>query len=96
MGAHAKAGTYPGQDKDVSTIAQPNFLGVRADVDAEAVYQITKAMHENLLFLNNIHKATRAISLESALGGLPVPLHQGAARYYQEQGLDIPGALLGG
>ncbi len=90
------AGTYPGQDKDVSTIAQPNFLGVRADVDAEAVYQITKAMHENLPFLNNIHKATRAISLESALGGLPVPLHSGATRYYQEQGLDIPGALLGG
>ena len=90
------AGTYPEQDRDIATIAQPNFLGVRADVDAEAVYQITKAMHENLPFLNNIHKATRAISLESALSGLPVPLHSGAARYYQERGLEIPGALLGG
>ncbi|MBT3629633.1 MAG: TAXI family TRAP transporter solute-binding subunit, partial [Rhodospirillaceae bacterium] len=90
------AGTYPGQETGVGTIAQPNFLGVRADVDDEAVYQITKSMHENLPFLNNIHKATRAISLESALSGLPVPLHPGAARYYQEQGLDIPGALLGG
>ncbi len=90
------AGTYPGQDKDVGTIAQPNFLAVRADVDDEAAYQITKAMHENLPFLNNIHKATRAISLESALNGLPVALHPGAARYYQESGLDIPGALLGG
>ena len=55
-----------------------------------------KAMHENLPFLNNIHKATRAISLESALSGLPVPLHSGAARFYQESGLEIPGALLGG
>jgi TRAP transporter TAXI family solute receptor len=90
------AGTYPGQDKDVSTIAQPNFLGVRADVDDEAVYQITKSMHENLPFLNNIHKATKAISLESALSGLPVPLHKGAARFYLERGLDIPGALLAG
>jgi len=90
------AGTYPGQDHDVATIAQPNFLAVRADVDDEAVYQITKAMHENLPFLINIHKATRAISLQSALSGLPAPLHKGALRYYLERGLDIPGALLGG
>ncbi|MEC9454845.1 MAG: TAXI family TRAP transporter solute-binding subunit [Pseudomonadota bacterium] len=90
------AGTYPGQERDVATIAQPNFLGVRADVDEEAVYQITKAMYENLPFLHNIHKATHAISLESALSGLPVPLHSGAARFYQESGLEIPGALLGG
>ena len=81
---------------DVATIAQPNFLGVRADVDEEAVYQITKAMYENLPFLHNIHKATHAISLESALSGLPVPLHSGAARFYQESGLEIPGALFGG
>ncbi|MBR45989.1 MAG: C4-dicarboxylate ABC transporter substrate-binding protein [Rhodospirillaceae bacterium] len=90
------AGTYPEQASDVATIAQPNFLAVRADVDNEVVYRITQAMHENLPFLNNIHKATKAISLESALGGLPVALHAGAARYYQERGLDIPGALLAG
>ena len=50
------AGTYPEQDRDVATIAQPNFLGVRADVDDDAVYEITRAMHENLPFL---HKSTR-------------------------------------
>ena len=90
------AGTYPEQDRDISTIAQPNFLAVREDVDTEAVYQITKAMHENLPFLHNIHKTTKAISLDSALGGLPVALHQGAARYYEERDVEIPGALLGG
>ena len=90
------AGTYPEQDRDISTIAQPNFLAVREDVDTEAVYQITKAMHGNLPFLHNIHKATKAISLDSALGGLPVALHQGAARYYEERDVEIPGALLGG
>jgi len=91
-----RAGTYPGQGREVGTIAQPNFLAVRADVDDAAVYQITKTMHEHLPFLHNIHKATRAITLDSALSGLPVPLHAGAARYYQERGLKIPGALLGG
>jgi TRAP-type uncharacterized transport system substrate-binding protein len=43
-------GTYPGQARDIATIAQPNFLGVRADVDEEAVYLITKTIYENLPF----------------------------------------------
>lgn len=90
------AGTYPGQEQDISTIAQPNFLAVRADVDEEAVYRIAKAIHETLPFLHNIHKATKAITLDGALKGLPVPLHAGAARYYREAGLEIPEALLAG
>lgn len=88
------AGTYPGQDEAVHTIAQPNILVVNADVPEEHVYQITKAMFENLPFLNNIHPATRDMSLEKALDGLPMPLHPGAARYFQEQGLEIPEHLL--
>ncbi|PAU75441.1 TAXI family TRAP transporter solute-binding subunit [Halomonas salipaludis] len=90
------ADTYPGQDQAVSTIAQPNILVVNADVPEEHVYQITKAMFENLPFLHNIHPATRDMALESALNGLPMPLHPGAARYFQEQGLEIPEHLLEG
>lgn len=88
------ADTYPGQSKDVTTIAQPNFLAVRADVDEEAVYQITKTIYENLPFLNAIHKATKAIKPEKALAGLPMPLHPGAARYFREIGLTIPESLV--
>jgi len=89
-----KAGTYPGQAKDVNTIAQPNFLAVRADIDEDAVYQITKTIYENLPFLNAIHKATKVMALEKALDGLPMPLHPGAAKYFKEAGLDIPARLL--
>lgn len=88
------AGTYPGQNEDIQTVAQPNFLAVRADVDEDAVYQITKTIHENLGFLQAIHKATSAMTLEKAIKGLPFPLHPGAARYYREQGLTIPDALM--
>ncbi|MBH8581448.1 TAXI family TRAP transporter solute-binding subunit [Bisbaumannia pacifica] len=90
------AGTYPEQDAPVQTIAQPNILVVNADVPEEHVYQITKAMFENLPFLNNIHPATRDMALEKALDGLPMPLHPGAARYFREQGLEIPEHLLEG
>lgn len=88
------ANTYPSQTTAVNTMAQPNFLAVRDDVSADDVYLMTKTMYENLPFLNSIHKATKAMALEKAIAGLPVPLHPGAARYYQEMGLTIPAHLI--
>ncbi len=88
------AGTYPGQEADVNTIAQPNFLATHADLPEENVYQITKAIYENLPFLQAIHPATKVMAIESAIAGLPVPLHPGAARYYQEVGVEIPDRLI--
>ena len=87
-------GTYPGQTRPIHTIAQPNFLACRADLPDDVVYQITKTIYENLIFLQGIHKATAAMSLSKAIEGLYVPLHPGAARYYQEQGIKLPPALL--
>ena len=88
------AGTYPGQEADITTIAQPNFLATHADVDEEHIYQITKTIYENLPFLQAIHPATEAMSLDSAISGLPLPLHPGAARFYAEQGIAIPDRLI--
>ncbi|CDT53042.1 TAXI family TRAP transporter solute-binding subunit [Vibrio coralliirubri] len=88
------ANTYPGVDKPITTIAQPNFLAVREDISEEDVYELTKAIYENLPFLQGIHKATKAMALEKGIAGLPVPLHPGAARYYQEVGIDIPSELI--
>ncbi len=88
------ADTYPGQKKPINTIAQPNFLSVRADVDEDAVYKITKTIYENLAFLKAIHGATKAMSIEKAISGLPLPLHPGALKYYQEVGIKVPDRLI--
>lgn len=88
------ANTYPGQTEVVNTITQPNFLAVRKDVSDEDVYLLTKAIYENLPFLNSIHKATKDMAIEKAINGLPVPLHPGAARFYREMGLEIPSELI--
>ncbi|ELB2802243.1 TAXI family TRAP transporter solute-binding subunit [Vibrio alginolyticus] len=88
------ANTYPGLDKPITTIAQPNFLAVREDISEEDVYQLTKAIYENLPFLQGIHKATKAMAIEKAIAGLPVPLHPGAVRYYKEMGIEIPSDLM--
>lgn len=88
------AETYAGQAKEITTIAQPNFLAVNADVSEENVYRITRAIYENLPFLQAIHAATQALAVDKALDGLPVPLHPGAARYYREIGMEIPDTLV--
>ena len=88
------AGTYPGQDTEVATIAQPNFLAARADVSEENVYLIVKTIYENLAFLQAIHPATKAMAIEQAITGLPLPLHPGAAKYYTEVGVQIPERLI--
>ena len=88
-----EAGTYPGQDETVTTIAQPNFLATQADLPEENVYLITKTIYENLPFLQAIHPATQAMAIEKAIAGLPLPLHPGAIRYYEEVGVEIPDRL---
>ena len=88
------ANTYPGVNKVITTIAQPNFLAVREDVSEEDVYQLTKAIYENLPFLQGIHKATKVMALERGASGLPVPLHPGAARYYREMGIELSPELI--
>ncbi|NQY53532.1 MAG: TAXI family TRAP transporter solute-binding subunit [Campylobacteraceae bacterium] len=89
-----KAGTYPGQIKDINTIAQPNLLVVTKDTPNETVYLLTKTIYENLPFLNSVHKATKAMALNKAIAGLPMPLHPGAAKFYKEQGITIPASLM--
>lgn len=89
-----KADTYPGQEKDINTIAQPNLLVVTKDTPEETVYLLTKTIYENLPFLNTVHKATQAMSLEKAIDGLPMPLHPGALKFYKEKGLKVPDRLV--
>ena len=56
-------------------------------VSDEVAYQMTKLAFENLDRLGNAHSAARAITLEGAVQGLPIPLHPGAERYYREVGV---------
>ncbi|MCB1501319.1 MAG: TAXI family TRAP transporter solute-binding subunit [Bauldia sp.] len=80
------AGTYDGQTADVPTAAITNILVTRADLDDETVYRMTKALFENLDEMVAAHAAAKAIDIDSATKGLPIPLHPGAERYYKEMG----------
>jgi TRAP transporter TAXI family solute receptor len=81
------AGTYDRQDKDVQTVAITNLLVSHSGVSDEIAYQMTKLMFDNLDRLVNSHSAAKAIKLENATKGLPIPLHPGAERFYKEAGV---------
>ncbi|MEO7056148.1 MAG: TAXI family TRAP transporter solute-binding subunit [Caldimonas sp.] len=81
------ANTYEGQTKDVASVAIQNFLVTHEGVPNDTVYALTKAMWENLPALVAAHAAGKAVRKETALKGMPVPLHPGAEKYYREVGM---------
>ncbi|MXQ12805.1 TAXI family TRAP transporter solute-binding subunit [Microvirga makkahensis] len=81
------AGTYEGQTAPVDTAAVVNYLVTHSGVKDETVYQMTKAIYENLPELAAAHAAAKDIKLENALSGMPVPVHPGAQRYFDEKGV---------
>ncbi len=79
-------GLYKGADQPTPTLGIGALLVVSAKVSEDTVFGLTRALW---------HKSTRAaldsgppagkrILLESALQGVPIPLHAGAERYYRE------------
>jgi TRAP transporter TAXI family solute receptor len=83
------ANTYTGQTAAVPAAAVVNYLVTHEGVKEEMVYQMTKAVFDSLPDLAAAHAAARSIKLESALEGMPLPLHPGAARYFKEKGLKV-------
>jgi len=86
------ANTYEGQTAAVPTAAVVNYLVTHSGVKDETVYQMTKAVYESLPDLAAAHAAAKDIKLESALAGMPVPMHPGAQRYFDEKGVKKSGS----
>lgn len=82
-----KAGTYRGNDADVPTVSVMAMLSARADLEADIVYMILKAMYANVSQLHEAHAMFKEISAETGLVGMSIPLHPGAKRYFTEAGI---------
>jgi len=78
-------GRYAGQRKAVRTIGVSSVLVTRVDLDEKVVYELTKA-----LFRIYPEIAAQRVSMElvpEEAPATPIPLHEGAARYYREREL---------
>ena len=99
---------YPKQTYPVKTIAIISLWVTRAEVDEQAIYDVTYHLWEKTpqLFREKkelasgseimaaAHEQGKNITIENALLGVTVPLHKGAYRYYMEKGIKVPPALI--
>ena len=79
-----KAGSYPKQDKDVQTIGTWTHLVVSCKLPEQLVYNITKALAQNVETLGNVVSAVKGLTVKDMAIDVGVPLHPGARKYYQE------------
>lgn len=82
------AGTYTGQTETANTFGVKCLIIVTADMDEGLVYDLCKAMNEHTEEMAAGNALLKDMTDPSFLcTQMPIPLHDGAQKYYSEQGL---------
>jgi TRAP transporter TAXI family solute receptor len=81
------ANSYNGQTEPVETLSVQAVLIANANLSDDTVYNITKAIFDNLPELVVAHNTASLFSAEKFMDGVTIPLHPGAERYFKEKGL---------
>ena len=76
-------GVYPGQEERVRTVAIPIVLACSRELDEDLVYRLTAHLLNAVSQVPLYNTAMRHITVQEA-SATPIPLHDGAARYYRE------------
>lgn len=90
-------GTYKGQvngDVDVASLSFWHVMGSSTATDEETIYQMTKALWENIQEFHDAAAFLRETTPETVFYSMNIPLHAGAYRYYREAGFNIPDELI--
>lgn len=86
------AGAYKGVTAPVKTVAGFIVISVRADMPDSLAYALVKATFVKKDALAGAHKSYASIDPKNIVYAT-VPVHPGAAKYYEEQGITLPGKL---
>lgn len=89
------AGTYTGVDEDIDTFAVWNILVVPTSFNEDQAYELTEAIFENASALAGAYEPLEEYMTIENVENSPVPIHPGAVRYFEENGIDIPDELRG-
>ncbi len=81
------AGTYTGQDADVTCVAIQATLVASEELSEDVVYEFVKAMFDNKDALTEGHAKFGFLDPEAASAGATVTMHPGAEKYYKEVGV---------
>ena len=85
------AGTYNGQDEDVTTVAVGAVILARDDVPADAIKALCADIFDNASSLVSSHAKYGELNLEYASSITSVPYHAGAVEYFAEHNITVAG-----
>ncbi len=83
------ANTYKGQVADIKTVTVKATLIVSASASEDDVYNITKAIFDNIEEITKANAKGAELSIENATSGMTAPFHAGAAKYFAEKGINV-------
>jgi TRAP transporter TAXI family solute receptor len=83
------AGTYKGQEEDVTTVTVKATMIISADATEDQAYAVTAAIFDNIDDITAEHAKGAELSIENATSGMTAPFHAGAAKYFKEKGVDV-------
>lgn len=83
------AGTYSGQDEDISTLGVKAVLCVSNKMPDDLAYLLAKVLNNRETEL----QYSAGVNIEKddsrAASGITIPFHEGAVSYYEEQGIEV-------
>lgn len=82
-------GTYKGQTEDVKTIGVTAVLLAGNSCPKDTVKAITKAIFDNSETIQNALPVNIVTDRKSAVNGINISFHPGAAEYYGENGINV-------
>ncbi|MYA88882.1 MAG: TAXI family TRAP transporter solute-binding subunit [Boseongicola sp. SB0662_bin_57] len=83
-------GPNQANEEPVTTWNDWTGVGIPVHVPDDVAYSITKAFWENLGDLQSVAAWANGIEIQNFANFTNLPVHPGAARYYEERGLEVP------
>ncbi|SFH27267.1 hypothetical protein SAMN05660649_04521 [Desulfotomaculum arcticum] len=87
------ANSYKGQSEPVQTVAVGNILVAHKDLSEDMVYKMLESIYANKDALANSYKGAADFKIEEGLNGMTLPLHPGAVKFFEDNGVTVPDNL---
>lgn len=88
------ASTYSTLEEDSRVVSMWNFAISGCDLPEDFIYEVTKVTMENNDKMRNVHRSAETTIPENIVHNSVLPFHPGAARWYEENGYEIPAELI--
>ena len=90
------SGTYSNvvnNDENINAAAYVMMVTVNKNMDDDTAYKLTKSIFDNIKAVHSVSPALHPLTLKSVFRNNVVPVHPGAAKFYKENGVEVPANL---